>query len=46
MIEVLKHFFGLCGEPHPNLWTVLAGVPVFSYAIYRVKNIFINKKNE
>ena len=43
MIEWLRHALGLCGEPHPNLWTILAGAPVLSYAIIRVKQIF--KKN-
>ena len=46
MIDWLRHFLGLCGEPHPNLWTIIAGVPIFSYAIFKVKRIFINNKNE
>ena len=40
MIEWLRHFLGLCGEPHPNLWTILAGAPILSYAIIRVKQFF------
>ena len=46
MIDWLRHFLGLCGEPHSNLWTIIAGVPIFSYAIFRVKSIFTNNKNE
>ena len=46
MVDWLRHFLGLCGEPHPNLWTIIAGVPIFSYAIFKVKRIFINNKNE
>ena len=42
MIEWLRHFLGLCGEPHPNLWTILAGAPILGYAIARVKQIFKN----
>ena len=42
MIEWLRHFLGLCGEPHPNLWTILAGAPILGYLIARVKQ-FINK---
>ena len=43
MIEFLKHATGLCGEPHPNLWTLFAGAPVLGYALTRVKQMF--KKN-
>tara|TARA_Y100000361_G_scaffold145358_1_gene154445 strand:+ start:85 stop:213 length:129 start_codon:yes stop_codon:yes gene_type:complete len=37
MIEFLKHSFGLCGEPHPNLLTMLLGFPIVSYIIYKFK---------
>ena len=42
MIEWLRHFLGLCGEPHPNLWTLLAGAPILGYVIARIKQIFKN----
>ena len=44
MIEFLRHALGLCGEPHPNLWTILAGTPVLSYAIIRVKQLLKRNK--
>ena len=43
MIEFLRHATGLCGEPHPNLWTILAGAPILGYLIARIKQIL--KKN-
>tara|TARA_R100001443_G_scaffold114312_1_gene130162 strand:- start:983 stop:1108 length:126 start_codon:yes stop_codon:yes gene_type:complete len=38
MIEFLKHFTGLCGEPHPSLLTLLFGTPIFGYLYYNYKN--------
>ncbi len=38
MIEFLRHALGLCGEPHPNLWTLLMGTPVVGYILYKIKN--------
>tara|TARA_R100000005_G_C4986971_1_gene195065 strand:+ start:881 stop:1015 length:135 start_codon:yes stop_codon:yes gene_type:complete len=38
MIEFLRHALGLCGEPHPNLWTFLMGTPALGYVIYKIKN--------
>ena len=38
MIEFIKHALGLCGESHPNLWTILLGTPAVSYIIYKLKN--------
>ena len=38
MIEWLRHFLGLCGEPHPNLLTLLMGTPVLGYLMYKIKN--------
>ena len=43
MIEWLRHFLGLCGEPHPNLWTILAGATILCYLIAIIKQTF--KKN-
>ena len=43
MIEFLKHATGLCGEPHPNLLTLLMGTPVLGYVIYKVKQLKNNK---
>ena len=40
MVEFLKHFFGICGEAHPNLFTILFATPVvsyLSYSFYRIK---------
>ena len=33
MIEVLKHLFGICGEPHINIFTILMTTPILSYII-------------
>ena len=44
MIEWLRHFLGLCGEPHPNLWTMIAGAPVLGYIIARIKYLLKNKR--
>tara|TARA_A100001201_G_scaffold91582_2_gene79902 strand:+ start:94 stop:219 length:126 start_codon:yes stop_codon:yes gene_type:complete len=38
MIEFIKHFTGLCGEPHPSLLTLLFGTPIFGYLYYNFKN--------
>ena len=37
MIEFLKHALGLCGESHPNLITMLLGVPTFGVLTYKFK---------
>lgn len=38
MIEFLRHALGLCGEPHPNLFTIIMGAPIFSYMLYKIKS--------
>ena len=38
MIEWLRHFLGLCGEPHPSLLTLLMGTPALGYLMYKIKN--------
>ena len=35
MIEIIKHIFGFCGEPHINIFTILMSTPIVSYIIYR-----------
>jgi len=40
MIHFLKHLFGFCGESHPNIFTILMGVPILTYLIYYIKNLF------
>ena len=35
MIEVFKHLFGICGEPHINIFTLLMTTPVISYIILK-----------
>ena len=37
MIEFIKHSLGLCGEAHPNVFTLLLGTPAISYIIYKFK---------
>tara|TARA_R100000322_G_C5372092_1_gene173779 strand:- start:568 stop:699 length:132 start_codon:yes stop_codon:yes gene_type:complete len=36
MIEFFKHLFGFCGEPHLNIWHILA-TPFGGYVIYKLK---------
>ena len=43
MIEWLRHFLGLCGEPHPSLLTLLMGTPVLGYVIYKIRQLKNNK---
>ena len=37
IIHFLKHAFGLCGEPHPNL--LIGGASIISYCIYCIRKI-------
>ena len=48
MIEVLKHTFGLCGEPHPSLLAVLVGgITTGLYLIKnKIKNFFKQNKHD
>tara|TARA_Y100000004_G_C8920878_1_gene415369 strand:+ start:986 stop:1111 length:126 start_codon:yes stop_codon:yes gene_type:complete len=39
MVHFFKHLLGLCGEPHPNIFTILLGVPILTYLIYYIKNL-------
>ena len=39
-MEFLRHALGLCGEAHPNLFTLLAGTPILGYIIYKLKNYY------
>tara|TARA_B100000902_G_C27318293_1_gene922664 strand:+ start:388 stop:552 length:165 start_codon:yes stop_codon:yes gene_type:complete len=50
MVEVIKHFFGFCGEHwHPNIWTFAASAPIVGPAIYYIKckcgGMFTHKKD-
>ena len=33
--EIIRHLLGLCGEPHINIFTLLASTPIISYIIYK-----------
>ena len=35
MIEFIKHLFGLCGEVHINLITLIMTTPIVGYIIYK-----------
>jgi len=37
MIEFIKHFLGICGEPHPSLLTLIYGAPVMGYVLYKIR---------
>jgi hypothetical protein len=37
MTEFLRHAFGLCGEGHVNIWTLLAGgFATLNFIIYKL----------
>jgi len=39
MIEFVKHLFGFCGDVwHLNIFHIIMGTPVITYAMLRVKN--------
>jgi hypothetical protein len=39
MIEFFKHMFGFCGEHwHPNIFTIIMGVPAISYLVFKIKH--------
>ena len=39
MIEIIKHTFGICGEPHFNIFHLLIGsIPGISYIKLLVKS--------
>jgi hypothetical protein len=47
MIETIKHLFGLCGEPHANIFLLLFGLIPSGYYIKNIFRIKIKKlKNE
>ena len=37
MIEFIKHALGLCGEAHPNIFTMLLSTPAIGYIFYKFK---------
>lgn len=44
MIEIVKHLFGFCGEPHLNVFHIIVGsIPGISYITLAVKSK-LNKK--
>ena len=40
-MEFLRHALGLCGEAHPNLFTLLAGTPILGYIIWWFKFVYL-----
>jgi len=46
MIETIKHLFGLCGETHLNIYTVLllAVIIKIGYERYTSKNIWSSRR--
>jgi hypothetical protein len=37
MNETTKHLLGLCGESHPNLFTITLLLILLSYTLYKTK---------
>ena len=35
-MENIKHIFGLCGESHPNIFTLILVVLLFKILIYKI----------
>lgn len=44
-LDALKHAFGFCGEPHPNIFAIIAGVGATSFGciVYYLKHFFNRK---
>ena len=38
-MEFVKHALGLCGEAHPNIFTMLLSTPLIGLIIYKVKRV-------
>jgi len=36
-MEIIKHIFGFCGEPHLNIITLVMGTPFLIYITYYFK---------
>jgi len=34
-MHAIEHFLGLCGEAHPNVWTIILLVLLVKFAIYK-----------
>ena len=43
MIEFIKHALGLCGESHPNLWTIILSTPTIGLLFYKFKG-YVRKR--
>jgi hypothetical protein len=41
MLEIIRHSLGMCGEHHPDIFTLLMGgfgsLPILSYIKYKIK---------
>jgi len=46
MIETIKHFFGLCGEPHINFFTILILILIIGYERYTSKDIWSSRRRD
>lgn len=38
MIETIEHIFGLCGEPHLNIYSVILLIILFRLGLYKFKS--------
>jgi hypothetical protein len=36
-MEIIKHLFGFCGEPHINIITIILGTPIVLYITHYLK---------
>jgi hypothetical protein len=39
-MELIKHIFGLCGEPHLNIFTLIVSTPIAIYFTYYINQLF------
>jgi hypothetical protein len=36
-MEILKHLFGMCGEPHLNILTLILSIPIIKSVVRQIK---------
>jgi len=40
VVETIRHFFGICGEGHPNVFYILGALPILVAVRYYSSRIF------
>jgi hypothetical protein len=39
-MELIKHIFGFCGEPHLNIITLIISTPIIIYLTHYINQLF------